>query len=474
MKFLILICLVITIPLFGISQDVITDSLSKIAGKYLHSIEKKCKSINDKIDKKTLKALKRLENAEAKITKHLSRIDSNYRKLTAGITSKYSTLAESVKTKAAKLKQLSGDYIPTLDSFQTSIAFLDKFPGFAEKLKLPSLKLDELQLKFQSTQKIKEYIKQRKAQLKEQLSKFTKLPSGLKKQYEKYSKISFYYSAQLKEYKNILHDDPNKIETKALSLLGKLPEFQKFMKTNGQLSALFKIPGDYGTAESLTGLQTRASVNELIQRQIASAGPAAQAQIQQNLSSAHQTINDLKEKINKLGGGSNDLDMPDFKDVNNFKTKSLLKRLEFGSNIQFSKANKYVPNSANLGLSFGFKVDDKKVIGLGASYALGIGDIRRINLTHNGIGLRSFIELKLKKQLYISGGYELNYNASFKNIEVLKNYNVWSRSGLLGLTKKYQLSKRIKGNMQILLDFLSPTNTPPRNFLIYRIGYQIK
>ena len=40
--------------------------------------------------------------------------------------------------------------------------------------------------------------------------------------------------------------DPKKIEQKALSILNKLPAFQKFMKQNSQLASLFRIPDNYG------------------------------------------------------------------------------------------------------------------------------------------------------------------------------------------------------------------------------------
>ena len=43
-----------------------------------------------------------------------------------------------------------------------------------------------------------------------------------------------------------------------------------------------------------------------------------------------------------------------------------------------------------------------------------------VYITHQGIGLRSYVDWQLKKQFYLSGGYEMNYNAAFKNIQQLK------------------------------------------------------
>ncbi len=62
--------------------------------------------------------------------------------------------------------------------------------------------------------------------------------------------------------------DKKKIEQKALSLLSKLPAFQKFMQQNSQLASLFRVPENYATAQSIAGLQTRSSVQALIQQQI--------------------------------------------------------------------------------------------------------------------------------------------------------------------------------------------------------------
>ncbi len=138
----------------------------------------------------------------------------------------------------------------------------------------------------------------------------------------------------------------------------------------------------------LAGLQTRASVQTLIQQQVSAGGPNAQAQIQQNLAQAHAEINKLKEKINQFGGSS-DRAMPDFK-VNSKKTKSFLNRLEFGSNLQFEKSRNVLPSATNIGLSLGYKLNDKSIIGMGMSYKVGMGTIRHIVITHEGIGLRSF------------------------------------------------------------------------------------
>ena len=74
----------------------------------------------------------------------------------------------------------------------------------------------------------------------------------------------------------------------------------------------------------------------------------------------------------------------------------------------------------------------------------------------------------------MSGGYEMNYNAAFKNMEQLRIYNAWQRSALIGVSKKYKISKKVKGEMKLLYDFLANQHIPVSQPLIFRMGYNIK
>lgn len=237
------------------------------------------------------------------------------------------------------------------------------------------------------------------------------------------------------------------------------------------LATLFGSPSNVGNTPNLAGLQSRASVNALIQNQIAAGGPNAREQIMQNIQEAQAKLSQLKDKIIKAGGNTNG-EMPDFK-PNQTKSQTFKQRLEFGNNFQFSKNNSLVPEIADLGLSIGYKLNDKSIIGIGASYKMGLGSINHISITHQGIGLRSFMDWKLKKQFFITGGYEMNYNAAFKNIEQLKSFNDWQNAGLVGLTKKINTkTKWAKGTkLQLLYDMLARQHAPVTHPVIFRVGY---
>lgn len=467
--YLFLLLLQLAFICSGQSTDSLTASIQKIPSKYYSRVEKKYTAINNNLSKKSIKYLKKLQKQEDRINRNLSLVDSLSGKANDAVTKKYESFIQEFKEKKEKLNKVNlNEYNSYIDTLSTSLSFLKKL-GSEGKAALPLEKLDELKDKFNQTAKVNEFINERKQQIQQLLSKYTNLPGSLKRQFDKMRKTAYYYKAQVNEYKGMLKD-PKKIEETAIKVLNKIPAFQKFMKQNSQIASLFGLPEDYGTAASLAGLQTRISVQNLIQQRIASGGPNAMAQVRQNLSEAQGQLGKLKDKLNKLGGGGGDLDMPDFK-PNTQKTKPFLERLEYGANVQFSKNNQWVPSAANVALTLGYKMNDKSSVGVGVSYSVGLGTIQHIEITSQGIGLRSYLDWKIKKSFYASGGYEMNYNAAFKNIEELKNESAWQRSALVGISKKYEITKKVKGKVQLLYDFLAHKHSPVSQPFLFRIGY---
>ncbi len=296
-------------------QASLADSLQNIPSKYYSDVDKKLQGVSDKLTRKSLKYLARFQKQEENIEARLASLNpgSAVTPINNGAIN-YASLTQSIKNKTGIAGSvLSGAYNPNLDSLATSLSFLKQFNGITDKVKEPLKNFDELQGKLQQAGNIQSFIAERKNQIQQLLSKYTTLPAGLKNEYAKLNKTVYYYSAQVQEYKAMLKD-PDKMEQKAMSFLRQIPAFQKFIQQNGQLASLFKLPGSgsvVGTqGGSLAGLQTRSSVQQLIQQRIASGGPNAQAQIQANLAAAHAELNKLKDKLNDLGsnGGNANMD----------------------------------------------------------------------------------------------------------------------------------------------------------------------
>jgi hypothetical protein len=473
---ILIILLIASKPCTAQGVDTLAANIENLPGNFFSKIQKKYASIEKNLSKKTNKYLAKMQRQEKKLQRKAEKSDSgfiphqNIDSLYSAFSSKLS--AESSVVSGRSSAVYLNQYNPFIDTLSTSLAFLQKYKGLEDKVKLPSEALDKLKSNLNESDKIRQFISERKQQIQQMLSGYTKVPASVRREYNELTKTAYYYRAQVDQYKAMLKD-PKKIEEKTLSILNRMPFFQKFMKENSQLTSLFGLPDNYGTPASLAGLQTRASVQGMIQQRIAAGGPNALAQVQQNLQNAQAQLSQLKDKLLKssgLQGMSGDIDMPDFK-PNNQKTKPFLKRLDYGFNVQFEKNNSLMPSTSDLAATIGYRVNDKIEAGIGISYKLGLGSIQHIQFSSQGIGFRSYLDWKIRKQFYATGGYEMNYNSGFKSIQQLKNEDLWQRSALIGISKKYQISKKLKGNLQLLYDFLAYKHTPVSQPFLFRIGY---
>jgi hypothetical protein len=453
------------------------DSLSKLSRKYLEQVSAKTAQLEQMLDRKTDKVINKMMKQEEKMKEKLAKIDpSKANEIFGDVEHKYTELKDRIA------KKLPGkQYIPSLDTLSTSLKFLGQNPQLVsqvedgeKKIKDAIEKVNGLDGKFQQAEQVKFFLRERKQFLKDQLSQF-----GFIKELKQVNKQVFYYAEQVKEYKAMLADH-KKVERKAIELLSKTKVFQDFMRKNSMLASLFRLPGDPddpAALANLAGLQSRAQVNNLIQQQIVNGGPGAMDRFRQNIQDAQSQLNNLKNRINQLGGANNDIEMPEGFKPNTQKTKGFWRRVELGTNTQSQKATTFFPVTSDLGLSLGYKLNDKSIIGIGAAYKVGWGrGWNHIRFTSEGAGLRSFVDWKLKGSFWVSGGYEANYKTGFNNIDELKNFSAWQQSGLLGLSKVISTKSKVfkKTKLQLLWDFLSYTQIPKTQAVIFRIGYSFK
>ncbi|HVW63200.1 MAG TPA: hypothetical protein VHC48_24280 [Puia sp.] len=461
------------LPFACFAQDQ-PDKVSDIAGlpsRFFSRIQSKIASLDDQLTRQTEKYLQKMTRREERLRKKLFKVDSNAAKsLFAGSAEKYAALSGKLTsdTGSSGSLHLNGEYQAYTDSLQGILKFAGDNPKALASLK----QLQALQEKMLDADQVKEYVRERKQQISQYIQQHTDLKGLLGKDYQGLNQDAYYYSQQVREYKEMLND-PDKLTKQALVLLGKLPAFQAFMKENSQLAGLFNLPSDYGNPATLAGLQTRDQVARLINQQVAAGGAGGQAALQSNLQSAQSQLDGYKDKLSKLGTGSGDIDMPDFK-PNDQKTKSFWRRLEYGTNFQTTRNNYYFPTVSDFGLSVGYKLTDRSTVGVGASYKLGWGNgIQHIAFSSQGAGLRSFVDIKVKGSFSASGGLELNHTTPFSNYQQLRHWTDWTKSGLIGITKTVSMKSRMfkKTKVQLLWDFLSYQQVPRAQAVIFRIGY---
>lgn len=448
-----------------LAHDSTVRQVTQLPEKYLGQVRKKSDRVASQVTNRTDKVLKRLAKQENAMQAKLNKIDSVAAKniFTTSIA-KLNSLRSGLKGKVATALPIGGN--ADLDTLENSLKFLDgskELLGNSQtKLKSATNSLQELRGRLQQVDDIKVYIREHKQQLQEQLKQYT----GFTKNLQKMNKEAYYYGQQVNEYKSLLKDK-KKAETKAVALLKKMPAYNDFIQKHSQLGSLFGLIASGNVAQSMEGLQTRTQVEQLIQQRVGSS-PSAQQAVGQAMDQARSQFSELKSKFPDL---DNSADMPDFK-PNPLKTKSFLQRMEFGGNIQFQKSNKYFPTYADIAGQAAYKFHKNGSLGLGIAYKIGMGKgWDHISFSHLGLGLRSFLDWKIRGTFFVNGGFEENYQTTFTSLNQLKSLNIWKGSALFGLSKKYQINPKLKGNIMVLYDFLAPRQLPKTDNIKVRLGY---
>jgi hypothetical protein len=442
-------------------------------------MENKIDKYSNRITGKTEKTLVKLSRWEKKIQSLLEKVNPETANNLFGpgkIT--FTVMLQKLREGESIANGYRAQYDEYRDKLNTSLKYLgDQKEKINSSLVKPvkdlTKKMNELEEDVANTEAMEKFIKERKKQLIEIAMKYL----GKNKYLSKINKEAYYYAETIKNYKEIF-SDPKKLEETATSFLKKIPAFNDFMEKNSGLASLFgnSLGGASGSSNvtnnyAALGYQSNASIVQSLQQRNMP-GPSIQQLTQTNASALNSPLQELK---NHFPGSANSGDMPDFK-PNEMKSKTFKQRLQFGTNFQFGKATNFLPGTADVGVQLSYKLNTKSSVGVGTGYKLGLGTgIDNIKLSFAGIGLRSFIDWKLKGNFFINGGFEYNYNAAFKSFRDLPSLNstntsLWKPAALIGINKKYRLGK-MKGNMMLLYDFLAKQKLPQTQSLVFRFGY---
>ena len=456
------------------SKSNVLRSLEKLSSQQVVKLKSRYQKLEQTISNANRIALDRMKKQESRLGKKSGAVSN----LEGSLQATYQNFEEKLKSieSISKTGPKINDYLSSIDSLQTGLRFFETIGIKSSSLDPEKVKaigslgqqLHEFQKEWQKSKAIQDFIVTRSSVMKEKLKSL-----GMTKELKQLNKQVYYYQQRLNQYRQILKQ-PDQLVIKFMGILRDQPLFKDFMASNSQLAQLFRIPGSNANAsasEPIPGLQTRAATQQLLAQQLQVTGDPSEI-MQQQVQQGQQQLNQLKGRLKALGEESSEFEMPDFK-PNQQKTKTFLQRIELGINIQSQRPNGLFPVATDLALTVGYKVNDNSSIGIGAAYKIGWGkNLSNIKLTHQGVGLRSFLDIKLKGSFWISGGYELNHQQEFNRLDQLQGLNAWQQSGLFGLSKKYMIGKK-KGNVQILWDVLSYYQQPKTQPIKFRIGYYL-
>jgi hypothetical protein len=500
-------------PSYSQSTDSVSAKLANLPSRLFSRIQAKTASLDQQLTSQTKKYIDRMTRQEARLKKQLAGSDSNaVRQLFAGSAQRYSVYSQRLQQDTGSRSMLiSGSYQPYTDSLRGALAFLQQNPNGTSvisggsaisgvstvsaqtqaQLQKASSQLQALQAKMQDAAQLQQYMQQRQAQIQQYLSKYTQLPSGIASTFSGYQAQAAYYQQQVNAYKDMLND-PGKLFQAALTQLNKLPAFSSFMQRHSALSGL--MPNSSGPttdpAKPGQGLPGRDEVLAGLQGQLGKNGTTAESVAQKSTGSAMGSVAGMENKLGALGallgggGGSGSIGNggstgasgtgTGASQLNPQKTKSFLGRLELGVNLQSTPSSYFFPATTDIGVSLGYKLNEKNRIGIGASYKVGwSGSLNHIQVSSQGAAVRSFLDISIAKSWFASGGLEYNYQPPVYTLHLLRDLANWQPAGLVGLSKVLSMKTRIVRNtkLQFLWNFLSYYEVPNTQPFIFRVGY---
>ncbi|WP_126248146.1 hypothetical protein [Chitinophaga rhizosphaerae] len=374
---------------------------------------------------------------------------------------------EKIINDSAVLDPMHSLYVPTLDSAAVLLKLFESFPltpAQQQTLQQLQQRMNELQQTLTRSNLLQQALSERVRTLRSSVGNL-----GLPDNFKSITRQILAYKNTLAEYR-ALANEPDKLLAKLLQSAASSRLFGDLFRRYSMLAAILPPSPDIAILPLQAGtMQVRSAV-------LSSMGPnAASASFAQSLqgqSAATNVLQQIKDKLAALKQDRN-LDEPADKEPADRKRRTGIKKLELGTNFQTAKSSQYFPTTSDIGLSLGYRMNERSTFGIGASYKMGWGkSIRHISLSHEGLSLRSFLNARVKGSFYATGALEYHYQKAFSEMANLPALRKWRQSALLGIMKDMPLGNRLlkRTQFQLLVDLLAiQTPYPPVQF---RVGYQ--
>ncbi|MBW8687679.1 hypothetical protein [Chitinophaga rhizophila] len=440
------------------------DSLQKrVPARYFSVVSHKSLRTKRRISRSNGRLLKRMYKQEYNIKRHLQKVDSMAAK--EFFTTDINGLSElqyvgMYKNVSKLLKQNIH-----LESMNNVLKFLTSESAFAgvpaQQVRSTVNAVNVLQMRLHHAKEVSGYIRERQRILKLQLSKYISMRGYLCKM----DKAAYYYTQQLNEHLLRLAES-TKLEQEVLALVQQMPAYKKFSQRCSGLTGYLDPEFSKATMD-LQILQTRKQVHLLLQEKGGKHPDAAQV-VSQRMDQAKAQLDDLKERFPGLINAG---DKPDFK-PKAIRTKPFWQRLEMGGNVQFQRSGRIIPVVAEIAGQLGYRFHRNGSAGMGLAYKAGLGNgWNEIALSREGIGLRAFVDWRLRNTFFINGSVEQHYMSVIRRAGQSIEPGSWMRSVLLGISKQYAVGAWLKGNLMLLYDLLASDTRLLGSPVKLRMGY---
>lgn len=153
---------------------------------------------------------------------------------------------------------------------------------------------------------------------------------------------------------------------------------------------------------------------------------------------------------------------------NDLKDKPFYERLQPGVTVQTYNADIF---QVDIGLQLGYRLTNKWTVGVGGIHRFGVSrEFDYFIQSQDTYGYRSFLNLKIVKSLYVYGEYEW-LKHSLQKLQVSETESSNSSAIALGLSKRFNLSKKINGNILALYKIEASKSSINMNKFGVRLGF---
>lgn len=426
--------------------------------KYLDLNIRSLDKYNKRVSRQQKKLLNKLKRKEKVYAEKLKRKDSASYVRYQQQSLSFDSISRINRTSANISRIRGGSNVDSLVAIQK---FLDEKTPFSTELnsntytdKLGTLKSDQ-----QYNSYIGDLINQRFNNLKN-IKVNAKNIGGFKA----IDKQVFYAKEKIKVFRQI-NDEPSKVEEQALEILQGQQGFDKWME---QASGRKMPSGSLGASDlEKMGYQTKRQVTEQLQQKFGN----NLGGVQQNMG---KQINDYQSKIKEFKIAANtakqtkesvsqlkNLNKPSFK-INPMRGLPFSKRIEKQFSWQTNRATIGKPAILQMAAMAGYKHTPHLIYGVGIATAIGLGqNWYNIKFSFEGLGVRSFAEWQWQYGIGAYSGYERMFKqAAFINKgemisqqkENKHSASSYNESVLIGLVKRYRVSEKMNGSIQLLYD----------------------
>ncbi|MBX7052565.1 MAG: hypothetical protein K1X54_11065, partial [Flavobacteriales bacterium] len=164
--------------------------------------------------------------------------------------------------------------------------------------------------------------------------------------------------------------------------------------------------------------------------------------------------------------------------LNPLKTKRPIDRFKVNCNFQLDPSTRFFPSSGMLSLGLAYQYLPSGCVGMSFTYNQPLpkrvfsSENREIMPVGKGYGMRTFVDYRLKGNLFIMAGYDFGLRSEIQSNKKNQTDLVHYQSALMGLKVRYS-SKKSRGQptMEILYDFLHGKTGQPA--VVTRFGFDI-